>query len=446
MAARLLGVSNRGWVALIVLVVTVITLIGSAGLPAAMTFSIARDPGAAPALIRSVQRILHWQIGLSLLVQAAVLALLLHHAPHAVRAAGVISLAAAPAIVLWQFQLSVLQGLQRFGAWNVLRFAPAVGYSGAMVVLWIAHAPSVLAVLSAWTAFVWLGCIWSRRACSRALAPGLVPPMRRELPGPRSLLRYGLAALLGSASPLQTFNLDQAIVGLFLDPAALGIYVVAVAFTNLPYFVGQGIGAVGFARIASMTPDDARRAIFEVAGIVLLSVCVMVGLLELALPWLVPHLFGEAFRRSVPVARILLLYAILVAMRRVLGDCARAVNHPGLSTADELVALVCLVPATALLVHRGPDGVALAMLIAAAAGLLVVLGGLVIRLSAARPTAPSRAISPLEGAEPARSARHDEPPLVTDDDHDHDHADPVYATAGTPGVARDVSLASQERP
>ena len=58
---------------------------------------------------------------------------------------------------------------------------------------------------------------------------------------------------------METFRLDQAVVGLFLTPAALGLYVVGLAFANLPRFIAQSVGYIAYPRINSPCACDAPR-------------------------------------------------------------------------------------------------------------------------------------------------------------------------------------------
>ena len=64
--------------------------------------------------------------------------------------------------------------------------------------------------------------------------------------------------LAGAAEDLpfddQSFDAAMAVctvIGLFLAPAALGLYVVAQAFTNLPRFISESVGAVAYPNIAA---------------------------------------------------------------------------------------------------------------------------------------------------------------------------------------------------
>ncbi len=99
--------------------------------------------------------------------------------------------------------------------------------------------------------------------------------------------------------------------------------------------------------------------------------------LELAVPTILPMFFGREFREAVPVAQILLVGALCQSVRRVLSDAARGAGYPLLGTVAEVSSLAVLLPAALLLAQtHGLIGMAVALDLAAGAGLAVVGVGL----------------------------------------------------------------------
>ncbi len=80
-------------------------------------------------------------------------------------------------------------------------------------------------------------------------------------PSRRRAFRYGVSAVLGSSSPAEILRLDQAIIALALSRYTLGLYVVAVAFTNLPRFISQSVGIVAFPRVAAGVGAETHRLV-----------------------------------------------------------------------------------------------------------------------------------------------------------------------------------------
>jgi O-antigen/teichoic acid export membrane protein len=376
-AARMLGVLDRGHLAMFILLSTVLPVICSLGLPLALTFWIARAPELAWGLLVRVRFAFAGLVGAVLATHGLVLYLMFRNDPGHVQASAAISLISSPAILLWIFGMAVLQGNHQFRALNVSRMiGPPITALLMMSFLAVGSHSLVLATLI-WTALACLTAIITSFAVLRGL-PKRTTEHKDRLPSFRSLANFSLKALLGSVTPLEGFQLDQAIVGIFLSQAALGVYVVAVAFTNLPRFVAQGIGLVGYPHVAAAREGhDTGRLMMRFMVTTLVLCGATVGLIEFGLPVLVPLLFGAPFHAAVGVARILLISALLFALRRVLSECARGAGRPGLGSVAEVISLATLFPAVAVLYHLGARGVALALVVAAFAGLAGMIVGLV---------------------------------------------------------------------
>lgn len=320
-----------------------------------MTYYIARDPTGAPAIIRLVLPIAATQLVVVVGVHICVLVAVLAGTDDGVVTAAVISVLALPAIFLQQYGLAILQGQGRFGAFNALRSLPSLLFTGCLGVIVVVGDGRLVVITAAWV-------VSSVAASALTIVSARGPrPSKCADPPPsiRAMLRFGTKGVLGSASPLETFRLDQAVVGLFLSPAALGLYVVGVAFTNLPRFVAQSIGMVAYPTVAESEPLVARRAIWRFLWMTLGICALIVAVIEVTAPSLVPLLFGDEFDDAVPIVQVLLLGALFLSVRRVLADCARGAGLPGAGTIAELVSWIVLLPALALLTPRlGVLGVA----------------------------------------------------------------------------------------
>lgn len=379
LVARLLGVEDRGHLALLVLIPTVLTQLGGLGLPLAATFEIARAPRMARAVMRSLVRPAVVQ-GLALTaLHAAILGVLLPGRPEAVQVAGVLSLGLVPGLLAFEYGQAVLQGEQRFRAFNVLRLMPQGLYSAAVLVLFVAAVDELEIVVVAWVVPVTVLGALAVAVATRA------PPPPEEDPAPplRDMLRFGLRGLLGASSPSESLRVDQAVVGLFLTPASLGLYVVGLALTNLPRFVAQAVGTVAYPHVAAQTdPGAARRTMWRMFGLTVALCALIVGALELLAGRLVPFFFGESFADAVPLTRILLLSALLLSARRILIDAARGAGHVSLGNLGEAVSWGTLVPAMAVLAPTaGARGVAAALAISSACS----LGAMLLRVGLSPP-------------------------------------------------------------
>lgn len=391
LAARLLGVEDRGHLALLWIVALVLAQGGGLGLPLATTYWLALGRHSGRDLLGAIVPVALIQMAVLVGAHLAVILLVFGDEGPSLSVAALATAGAVPAMLGQQYALAIFQGLQSFSWFNVFRLAPPALYSSAMVALFAAGKSALPAV-----ALAWVGAYLLAAAVAVALAIKMVRQHGRALserPLRRAMLTFGLRGMLGSVTPLETFQLDQAVVGAFISPAALGVYVVGLAFTNLPRFVAQSIGFVAYPEVARRPNVRlARRTMWRmVLATAAISGAIAATLAVLA-PWLVPLLFGPSFSGSAEITRILLVGAVLIGVRRVLSDGARGAGHPLAGTIAEISSWAVLAIALPILASLGTaSAVAVAVDISAAAGLAVLL--LVVAL-----TAPPRRVIPAAAA------------------------------------------------
>jgi O-antigen/teichoic acid export membrane protein len=372
LVARSLGPQDRGYFALLVVVSGVCFLIGSIGLPSAVTYYIARDRGHAREIVSSLLGPAALQVGAAVALQIAVLVALVIHDPERVKVAAMISLLLVPGLLAFSYGLAILQGQQRFAAFNVLRTLPTAGYVAAVVVVFLLDSADLVSLMTIWAMANFVGGFLALGVAARGLPRA---PASSPRPSRSQMTRFGLKSLLGTTSPIESFRLDQAVVGLFLTPVALGLYVVAQAFTNLPRLVAASIGMVAYPQVAAHSdPAAARRAVWRYFFLGVALSTLVVGALEIASGELVTLFFGSEFSGATPIARILLVGFLFMAARRVLTDGVTGLGYPGLGTISEVASWILLVPTLAILLPLlGVEGVALALTISWGGSLLLLL-------------------------------------------------------------------------
>jgi O-antigen/teichoic acid export membrane protein/O-antigen ligase len=372
LVARSLGPEDRGHLALLVLISTVCCLIGTIGLPLALTYYIARDGSHARQIAFSLLRPGVFQVVATLGLQTAVLAALVVDEPGRVKAAALISLLLVPGVLAFAYGTAILQGQQRFTAFNILRILPTAAYVAGVLVAFMLHAADLISVMTVWATAYFVGGFLALGVAVRGLptAPASSPPPSRS-----RMTKFGLKSLFGSISPIDALRLDQALVGLFVTPVALGLYVVAQAFTNLPRIVAASIGMVVFPQVAAhQDRAAARRAVWKYFLLGTALCALVVAALEVVAAELVTLFFGSEFSEATSIAQILILGTFFMAARRVLSDGVNGLGNPGLGTAAEVASWVLLVPSVAILLPRyGVDGVALALTFAWAGSLLFLV-------------------------------------------------------------------------
>ncbi len=375
LVARMLGVEDRGYLALLILTPVIISQLGGLGLPISAGYFVAREPARARAIARSLSAAYLSQALCIVAVHFVALSLLTRDDPHMVWSAGLITLTVGPASLAHQYGLRLLQGQQRFRPFNLLRLAPVGAYAIGILLLFLVGAESLIFAVIAYSVSVVVGGTATLTVALVGLRHGEASPA----PSRGEMVRFGLRGLLGSAAPSETFRLDQAVVGLFLSPAALGLYVVGLAFTNLPRFLGQSVGMVAYPRVASSAdPVEARRATWRFVAFSGVVSLLVVGILEILAGWLLSFFFGNEFAPALPLVRILLIAGVFWSVRWTLTDAVRGAGLPALGSAAELASWVTLPLALVILLPLGGlQGVALAMVLSAVASAATLVTGFV---------------------------------------------------------------------
>jgi O-antigen/teichoic acid export membrane protein/O-antigen ligase len=357
------------------------------GLPSAVTYYIARDPAHARRIVSSLAWFGVLQLGAVLVLQAAALAVLVASDPPHVRVAAAISLLLPPGILALSFGVAILQGQRRFTAFNVFRIMPSTAYVVGVVIVYALNATSLVLFMALWAAVNLIGGFFALAFAVRGL-----PKDAEEEPGPprEQMVKFGLKALLGSLSPVDVVRLDQAVVGLFLTPVALGYYVVGQAFSVLPRVVAASVGMVAYPQVAAERDrHSARRGMWRFFFLGLTLAGLLVVALELIAGELISLLFGDDFTEATTIAQILLLASLFMAGRRVLTDGVNGLGYPGYGTIAEVTSWILLLPSLAILLPWfGAEGVALALAASWGASLLLLVA---LALVAGRPVGARRA-------------------------------------------------------
>lgn len=152
------------------------------------------------------------------------------------------------------------------------------------------------------------------------------------------MLNFGIKGLVGELLPLESFRLDQLMAGLLLTPSALGIYVIAQAFTNLPRFVAQSVGMIAYPAIGEcQNKSSAKNTLWNFLWTTSAFNCAVVLFLIICIPYLIPLFFCNDYSASIPLARILLLSSLFSSCRRVISEGMRGFGKPEISTWAELI-------------------------------------------------------------------------------------------------------------
>lgn len=377
LAARSLGPAGRGDLALILLLPAVATQLVCLGIPAAATYFIARQREAWRTVMRHVGTVAVTQVFASLVLLYLLDLIFLADKSDSAKEAAVVAAASVPVLVANFYGLAILQGLGKLRWFNVYRVAGPGLFTLVLVAVISLSGLSILVCTVAWlSAQVAVALAIYGQLLRHARSHLQTESVVEKAPTRPEVLRFGAAGFLAQVSPVESFRVDQLATALLFSSEILGYYVVASSVSNIPRFLADGIAAVAY-------PDVSARPALEAAGtarrylIVAAALCGGAAVVTaLALPWVIPLLFGDRFTQAIGIGVILVVAAGLVSIRRVSSDCLRALGRPGAATSNEILKWTLLLPAFLTIGRWGEGkGVAISLVIASAVAL-----GLLVRV------------------------------------------------------------------
>jgi O-antigen/teichoic acid export membrane protein len=161
----------------------------------------------------------------------------------------------------------------------------------------------------------------------------------------RRATKFGPAAWLWELSSLSNARLDQLLMVKLVSARELGLYAIAVTASGMSTVFLSAIGPALLPKVARGAHDLAPRA----CRLSLLATAAGAVSVGVAGPFLVPLLFGPAFRAAVPMLEILLLAGVPATGVQVLSSALLAGDRPRWTAAAEAAAVFVTIPGLILL-------------------------------------------------------------------------------------------------
>jgi len=373
--ARLLGPSGRGELAAIQTIPSMIGTIAYLGLPSAVAYFSARRPSDTRMLASTaVVLCLLASIPAVALGDACMPRLLGEQSATAVHGARVyLSFIPLQAIVIMPYV--ALQGLGRFGVWNVLRLAPNVA---SLVAIGVAFATGAATAerFSGWYLLMYAMIGPIAYAVFWGNSAGPLRPSARSVP---ELLRYGLPSALMIPAGMVNLQMDQMLMAAWLPSKVLGLYAVSVSWTSMLSAVFGALGPVLFpALAATQDPAEQRALVARSFRLGIIAVLVLGAGLAAVTPLLLPLFFGRAFAPAVPAALILVAAAVVLNLVNLTGEILRGLGLPRWPLFGQVAALPVTVVLLIVLLPRWTIvGASIASLLAYTVTGIVCVAGIV---------------------------------------------------------------------
>ncbi|MDQ3758839.1 MAG: oligosaccharide flippase family protein, partial [Actinomycetota bacterium] len=196
---------------------------------------------------------------------------------------------------------------------------------------------------------------------------------RFDLQLARRMLRFGIKAYSARVLLLGNYRMDTWLLGGIAGPTQVGHYSIAVAWVEMLFFLPTAVMLAQRPDLVRASPAAAQRsAALAVRGTILITLGLAAAMIALA-PFLCVTVFGEEFRDSILMMRILVVGVFGIIALKLLGNALTAQRKPLLETTAAAAAFVVVLALDIALIpaHEG-----LGAAIASAAGYSV--GGVAV--------------------------------------------------------------------
>ena len=335
------GIQSWFWISLV---------LGELGLTASLTYHSARFKTDWESYLKATQKLLAVCGGVAVLIGLPLTALLARGSTD-VGIAYACMFLSVPANMVFGTYVCVLQA-QSLEAWNRARLIQPLVYLGfVLFAVGIRRGDLIIAVAILIISSAVQGVASRRLLAGARLASSTAPGTTGEREKIRSLLRYGLASLLGSGPALINTRLDQLVLSLVAPLASLGQYAIAVSISNLALPAVVALGQVALPRLAAGKHESTRSVVVStmvLAPLVAGAIGIAGWLVSIAV---VPPLLGATYSDVPQLVLLLLPGTVGLAAGSALGDVLRGLGYParagiaqGIGAVLTVIGLVVLVP------------------------------------------------------------------------------------------------------
>lgn len=149
-------------------------------------------------------------------------------------------------------------------------------------------------------------------------ARGRIGRITVDIAAMRATARHSLKVHMSGLADYLHLRQDTLLLGWLAGASAVGLYSVGVSFAELVWYIPNAVGLAIQAQGARVSHGSALDFAARALRVSVLITAVVSGGLALVVPWVLPALFGEAFRPSIGIFYLLLLGAALSGLKTVM--------------------------------------------------------------------------------------------------------------------------------
>lgn len=335
--AHALGPTGRGQLAGILQPMTLASAVAALGVPSAVTFFIGQRQQAGKVVDTAVKisLIMTLLVGIGLILYSGPVAQQLKTDRLSIL---LIWAAFLPSAIV-SIRRGHIQGLRRYGVLDLERTLAAGFRVGIILLLWIFGVKNVIVFAAAYMVAGLVASAVLRLPKGTEIAGATNKDEVDTAPLSnftiKSFMSYSMLSAFGTIAAAMSARLDQAIMPAVVSANDLGYYSVAVSVAEISTIITAVLTRNILAEVASGV--SGRTVIRSVAVGGLAQVALIVAML-VALPSVVPIVFGRDFGPAMGLIRILLLGAFVSYWANVAATYLGGLGKPGYSSLGQAAA------------------------------------------------------------------------------------------------------------
>lgn len=346
--ARTLGPSGRGLMVTVLLWPQILVWAGGLSLGYSNIYYAAAEPQARRGLFGNSV----WAALVLGSVTGIMALLLLPHFVPLTRQQYIlleISLITLPIGIGTDYAISLLQGTSQFGRLSFVRIVSPLITAACLLLCWMTHTLTFTSAIVA----AWIGTWISSSLVLRMLIKEGYFSLRLDKALLRRSFSFSSRIHIGSLAGLANGRLDQLMMTALVAPRALGLYAIAVTFSEMLRQFAIAVTTVLYPKVAGeATPEIRRETAVRTTRWMLLITCAGAAFIFFLAPVLVPVLWGPRFSDSIRTLQVLLPGTVALSVGVTMAASLHGAGRPGVSTVAEVASLVVMVPLLYFLLPR----------------------------------------------------------------------------------------------
>ncbi|WP_372813178.1 oligosaccharide flippase family protein [Paenibacillus sp.] len=344
--ARYLGPEGKGESSAMLLWPTFFANLLMLGMPSALLYNLKKHPQETASLYITAKLVC---LGVGL-VGAGTGALLLPSILNSYSSEVVLVsqwlMLTVPVLLIEYTNNATLQAREEFKLFNSLRLLPHLGTLVVLILLLNFHKLDPFTGAFAYA----LPTVPITILLTLRMVRSYLPEIKKLTFSLKSILHYGIRSAGVDVMGTMYIYMDQVIVILLLNPASLGLYLVALSLSRVVNIIHASLVMVLFPKASELDTEQAIILVKKVFRISSFITCTVAVVFMFIGPFVLSLLYGHQYQPAIAVFRILLFEVVISGGTLILSQAFMSVGKPEISSIQQVIGLFISVLLMVLLV------------------------------------------------------------------------------------------------